>query len=355
MKKYLHGTYAIEVKNGRLNMGGDESKTGGTTNGTYVKKIRSNNKTYPYISGQNIGYNIKQTSKTMGANLSTIVLDKESKNQECIIEANPYKNYDEDIFGFMRAKSIELTEKEYKELPDDIKKFFNKDNKKYKRNITKKRVRKLMKSPLQTISATKITEEFCTRKSDNGDNSMLYSKEVYSNIMNGSFSMDINNIGVFNTITDNCGYVDYLEDELKDLNLPKPDEKGIIKLDKNERFKRIEYTLKSIQYLNTSVGQNTNQENINSKFVILADYSLPSNLFIGCFRDGEFDIEYFKESIDSYEEYRLSDIYIGVYSGFMEDLKEKIQNEFKDDTRIHVKNVKEIFNSYLNYINSTLE
>ncbi|MFA7689129.1 MAG: DevR family CRISPR-associated autoregulator [Bacilli bacterium] len=354
MKKFLHGTYAIEVKNGRLNMGGDESKTGSTNNGTYVKKIRNGNKVYPYVSGQSLGYNMKQISKTFGANISNIILDKESKNQECIIEANPYKNYDEDLFGFMRAKSIEITEGEYEVLPDNVKKFFNKDGKKYKRNITKKRLRRLMKSPLQTISSTRITEEFCTRKTDSGESNILYSKEVYSNIMNGSFSLDIDNIGVFTTTHDNLGYIDYLEDEIEALNI-KPDESGLIKLDKNERFNRIKYTLKSIQYLNTNVGQNTNQENINSKFIIIADYSLPSNLFINCFRDGEFNIEYFKESLESYEEYRLSDIYIGIYSGFMGDLKEKLQEEFKDNEMIHITTVKDAFDSYLEYTEGNLK
>lgn len=352
--KFLTGCVAIETKNARLN-GSSKDVEGGSTvqNIAYTKKIRSREGVFPYGSGVYVKKNIKNFAKLKGHNISRVrALD----TTQAVTEGNPYKNYDEDIMGFMIAGKLSISEEEFEDLPEEEQATFKrvKKGKKvtYEKNITKKRKARLMVSPLQAISSTRIHQEFNTRQTD--ATNIIFSREIYSNIMSMGFNLDINNIGVYNVSEDESGFRDYSPEEVDLFNLDVNDN-GVIKLDKEEKNRRITDTLRAIQYFNTDIAQANNLEDLNSKFVIMAEYSIGNNIFNNIFRNGLLDIDYLKEAIDENEEFRLSNIYIGVRAGFMKvddkDLRDVLIDEFKDYSNVVIGTVKEAFDNYIkNYI-----
>lgn len=353
--RFLIGCVAIETKNARLNGSSKDAEGGGSTvqNISYTKKIRNRNGVFPYGSGVYVKKNIKDFARINGHNISNV---RAIDTTQAVTEGSPYKNYDEDIMGFMIASKLSLSEKEFNELSEEEKATFKrvKKGKKtlYEKNITKKRKGRLMVSPLQAISSTRIHQEFNTRETD--ATNIIYTKEVYSNIMSMGFNLDIKNVGIYTVSEDESGFRDYSPEEIDVFDLD-ADENGIIKLDKEEKNKRIVDTLRAIQYFNTGIAQTNNLEDLNAKFVIMADYSIGNNIFNNIFRNGMLDIDYLVEAIEENEEFRQSKVYIGVRHGFMKlgdkDLKEVLREAFESNDDVLVSTVGDAFDGYIENLN----
>jgi len=343
MSKFLVGNFAIEVKNARLNGSSRGVENQHSTNNiAYTKKISSGRNIYPYMSTQKTKYCIKQN-----CNLPISII-KQKNSKEALSEGNPYKNYDEDVMGFMIAQNSEIDQEEFNQLSELEKKGYNKTSrgKKYEKDITKKRRSRLMMSPLQAIGHTKIQTEFCTKMTDIAN--LIYSKEVYSAIMNSGFCLDINNVGVFSVSKDASGFRDYAPQEVEGLNYNIVD--GKFELPYEEKKRRIIATIKGIEYLHTFSCQNNNYEDINAKFIILGEYKIGNAVFNSIFRNGKLDIDYLIETIKENDEFRLSNIYIGIRTGFMNNLKIEIENEIARNNMneyIKIGSVKEMIDGYI--------
>lgn len=369
-KRFLIGCMANEVRNGRLNGSHPdlEKGVGSTTkNIAFTKKISRGRDRYPYASGQHTKFNFKRIAELNGQTISDVI-HSEKDSQQASTEGHPYKNYDEDVFGFMNADKLTLSEEEFIELPDEQKVGFTsktkgkgkKEKTIYEKNVTKKRKARLMVTPLQAIGPTRIQREFCVKATDKTN--LLYEKEIYSAIMSMGFNLDINEVGRFRVSEDSSGFRDYAPFELEAFGL-KADEDGIIDIGKEERLKRIKDTLKAIQFYNSTACQNNNLEDLNAKFVILAEYRIGNNIFNNVFRNNSLDIEYLKEAIRENEEFRLSDIYIGVRAGFMQvssedgekkDLRELLKEKLSDLKYVKVTDIKKAFEGYIEHASKTL-
>lgn len=366
MNRFLTGCIAIETKNARLNGSSKDVEIGAASdtvkNKTYTKKIVSRGRVFPYASGPYIKKNIKNFAQEQGHKISSVrALD----TTQAVSEGNPFINYDEDVMGFMIASKLTLSEEEFKELSPEEQVGFKRTvkNRKtiYEKNITKKRKARLMVSPLQAISSTKINEEFCTRETDSTN--IIFTKEVYSAIMSMGFNLDINNVGKFTVSEDESGFRDYSPEELESLGL-EVNEDGMIILDQEERERRVVDTLRAMQFFNTDIAQSNNLEDLNAKFVIMAEYSIGNNIFNNIFRNSTLDIDYLHEAIEENEEFRNSKICIGIRSGFIEkmvekdekggkevkDLKEILKEKYKDNDNIFIGTVKEAFDEYIDYL-----
>lgn len=349
--RFLTGCIAIETKNARLNGSSRDAEGGGSTvqNISYTKKIKSKNGVFPYGSGAYVKKNIKDFARINGHSISDV---KAIDTTQAITEGNPYKNYDEDVMGFMIASKLSLSEEEFNELSEEEKSTFKKVKKGkktlYEKNITKKRKARLMVSPLQAISSTRIQQEFNTRQTD--ATNLIYTREVYSNIMSMGFNLDIDNIGIYTVSEDESGFRDYSPEEVEVFDLD-VDGNGIIELDKEERNKRIVDSLKAMQYFNTRIAQTNNLEDLNAKFVIMAEYSIGNNIFNNIFRNSMLDMDYLVEAIEENERFRQSKVYIGIRSGFMrsgdKDLKEVLKEMFKGSDNVLVGTVGEAFDEYI--------
>lgn len=342
MNRMLNMNYAIEVIDGRLNGSCSEVENNkdGYNNTTFTKKIGGRSKVSAVCQKANMKeYMCKVLQESIG--------EKTKEGKQVMSIPNPYKNIFDDVFGFMLATKIELTQDEYDALEDNAKATFKKDKKKYTSNATKKRTSNLQMGSLINISNRKVELEFnvCATSGDN----MPYKIESYSGIMSGIASLNISNIGKFSTSDIATEFRDYSTKEAESI--------GVKDLTKDEKLDRIEKVLKGLEYMSIKGNQTNYLTDTKPKFIIMADYGWGNNAFQGIINKDGLDIDMLKEAIEQNEDYRLSNIYIGVNKFFDKNNNldlEVIKEELKDYDFIKADNVHNTFKSYMEELRNSL-
>lgn len=336
MSRMLNINYAIEVIEGRLNGSSPDVETNkdGYKNTTFTKKIGGRSK----VSAVCQKFNMKNYMVEVLHEEST---EKIKEGKKIISTPNPYTNMFDNVFGFMLAqKIIELNEEEYKLLDDNIKKIFKKSGKKYSNNGSKKRVSRLQMSSLVNVSNRRVETEFnsCATSGDNG----VYKIESYSGIMSGIANLNISNIGKYNISDVSTEYRDYTVKEAETLSVED--------LDKDKKYEIIEKVLKALEFMSIKGNQTNHLTDTKPKFIVMADYSWGNNAFQGVLNKDGLDIEMIKETIEQNEEFRLSNVYIGVNKFFDKSNNldvDTIKKEFEEYDFIKVDNVHNTFKNYL--------
>lgn len=347
-KRFLNGVYAIEILNGRLNTSCPdvENNNSGYDNITFTKKVGNKG----YDSAASIKSSMKKYMIKQGEKISQYIKD----GKKIIVEANPNKNLNEDVFGFMKAETVKLNEEQYKQLDDDIKKIYEKKGKEYINKATKKRDAKFKLNGLIGLGISKVKKEYGICKTD-GD-SMPYILETYSDIMSGLFNFDINSVGKFIISDNETQFRDYSVAQAEVLDVKE-------ELSKEEREHRIETTLRALQYLSIESNQSNYLVDTTPKAIILGEYSWGNNVFQGVINKNGINVEALKETIEDNEKFRLSKIWIGISSRIAseqftinkEELQKQLTNEGLSDIVEVVTTVGKAFNNYIEYIKETLE
>jgi CRISPR-associated protein Cst2 len=304
---FVTGYCLIDVDSVALNnLGKDE--TNSYDNATAVKKVVKNRKTYPYISGQAWRYWWRETlALEYGWNVSPTTREKSI----AFTEADPVKYPDDDIFGYMRAeKKVSLT-----------------------------RVSPLKNSVLISVSPIKVANEWSVMARQEGD-PVPYEKQVYSAIMKGMFSMDLDQLGTFSS-QKRSGYLNITEEKSKNLkkdgfeevdDLLAKNKKGEylkrIRLAKDERIQRAKDVISSLKVISGGSKRTTNYADVTPKLIILAIQKGGNNPFSHISYDdngvAEVSIDILKDiSIERKNQF-LSKIFVGKQKGFMNNLDSQI-------------------------------
>ena len=190
MKKLtVQGFLLIDVDVAALNNAGKKSGGSNDENGVAVKKISKNGKVYPYVSGQAWRYWWRESLRVNhGWEMSP--LTKIAGKNQVLSEANPIAYADDDIFGYVSAtKDVKL---------DDEGNPVMKNGKEVTENATVTRVSTLKNSALVAVASTRVEEHFSVAARHEGD-PVPYTKEEYSAVMKGMFSLDISQVGTFSS------------------------------------------------------------------------------------------------------------------------------------------------------------
>lgn len=338
----LNGFYAIEVINGRLNGSAIqvEDNKSGFKNATFTKKIAGRSK----ISAQCQKFSLREfMSDKFKLEQSDRV--KEGKQIKALLD--PYKYELDDIFGFMLASKVEISEEEYKNLDEKHQKLFKKNKDVYQSNITKKRKSRLQMNALVNVSYNKIIWEWNVASSTT--DSMPYQQEVYSGVHSSIFNLNIDEIGKY--------IVSDIPSEFRDYSKEEAEISNVRNLNDKERYERIEHVLSAIEYLSISSNQTNHLTDTKPKFVILADYSWGNNAFQGILKNDGLDLDMLKECINQNEKYRLSKIYIGINKFFDtkfnnlndKDLKEELKRELLTEAKFDFIEISDVHTAFENY------
>lgn len=330
----LNGFYAIEVLNGRLNGSSEqvENNKSGFKNATFTKKVNGRSK----ISSQCQKFNLRDYMQSMSG-VEQAKRVKEGKQIKVLLD--PFNSEIDDIFGFMLAEKTEISKEEYDLLDDNKKKLFKKSRNVYQANLTKKRKSRLQMNSLLNVSNRRVEWEFNVASS--ATESMPYQQEVYSGVHTSIFNLNISEIGKFSISNCPSEFRDYSEEEA--------DVSGVRDLTKEERFTRVKNVLNAIEHLAISSNQANHLTDTKPKFVVLADYKWGNNAFQGILKEDGLDIDMLKECIEQNEEYRLSNIYIGVNKFFdnkYNNIKDELIKEFESHNFVKISDVKTAFENY---------
>ena len=265
-----HGYVLIDVDVAALNNAG-KSETTQADNGVATKKIRKNGRTYTYVSGQAWRSWWRNTlQKHFDWNLSPIV----RAEKVAFTAANPIQYPDDDVFGYMKAaKEVQLDE--------NGQPVTDKKGKEVKEDVTVTRISPLKNSAIISAVATKPAENFSVMARQDGD-PVPYTKEEYSAIMKGMFSLDLEMIGTFATYN-KTGYKNLSaiirEEALKkgSQEVADPhliDTKGephkLIRMPKETRIKRASDTVQALKFISGGAMQTNNLADVTPKFIVLA-------------------------------------------------------------------------------------
>jgi CRISPR-associated protein Cst2 len=325
------GFILIDVDVVALNNAGSSTTTN-FDNGVATKTIVKNGNKYAYVSGQAWRYWWRDTlHKNHQWGLSPITREK----KVAFTSADPIKYADDDIFGYMKAAKDLV-------LKDDGTPEVDSKGKEKKVDVTVTRVSPLKNSVLISVASTKTEEHWSNMARQEGD-SVPYSKEEYSAVMKGMFSIDLNQAGIFATYN-KTGFknltVDLQEDALKngctlvDDNFVS-DSKGkamqLVQMPLDERKKRITDTIKALKTISGGAMQTNNMADVTPKFIILATTTTGNHPFSHIAKgEGRYNsiavvsIDAIKEVLDDYKDQFVGKVFIGKRAGFMDELNEDL-------------------------------
>jgi CRISPR-associated protein Cst2 len=323
----VQGFILLDVDVVALNNAG-KSTTSNFDNAVATKTIFKNGKSYVYVSGQAWRFWWRDAlQKDLGWILSPVIRD----NKIAYTNANPIDYPDDDIFGYMRAASEEITDEK---------------GKKKNVNITVTRVSPLKNSAIVSAASVRPVENWSSMARQDGD-SVPYGKQEYSAIMKGMFSLDLNMVGTFSNYN-KTGYQN-LSERLKAEALEKGatevddlyvNNQKLIQMPLPVRCQRAVDTIKALKNISGGAMQTNNMGDVTPKFVVLALTKTGNHPFSHIVKSkGDRDevatlnVDGIKEVLSDYKENFIGKVFIGKRNGFFDDendsLKE-LKNKYND-------------------------
>jgi CRISPR-associated protein Cst2 len=361
MNLKTQGFVLIDVDVVALNNAG-KSNTSNFDNAVATKKIYKNGRAYTYVSGQAWRYWWRNTlQNNFGWDLSPVTRDKKI----AFTDANPFKFPDDDIFGYMKAAKDILVDAEGNPVL--------KNNKEQKVDVTVTRVSPLKNSALVSVASNRTVENWSSMARQDGD-SVPYSKEEYSAIMKGMFSLDLEQAGTFATYN-KTGFKN-LTDKLKEEALKEngteiqndsfvKDAKGnpqqLVRLAREKRLKRINDTILALKTISGGAMQTNNMADVTPKFIVLATTNSGNHPFSHIVKNDGINndkallnIDGLIEVLKDYKDYFQGKIFIGKRNGFMDDYCDKLNEIAMEFKNVEFLTVNEAIDRYCEQLGSQI-
>ncbi len=326
--KTIQGFVLIDVDVAALNNAGRDTSTN-LENAVATKKIRKNNKEYPYVSGQAWRYWWRETLKyKFEWKLSPIIREKKI----AFTEADPFTYPDDDIFGYMRAGKKEITDPETGKTKSE--------------NVTLTRVSPLKNSALIAVSYNPIVQNWSNMMRQEGD-PVPYGKDEYCAVMKGMFSLDLDQVGTF-SMSARTGFQNInetmkaiaLKNGAKEINDPfekdaKNNPMKLVRISDEVRLNRVKDTISALKYLSGGAKLTTNYADVTPKLIVLAQFNCGNHPFSHLAKESlgtaVFSIDALNEVLADFKDQFDGKVYIGRRSGFMDDLDEPLRALAKEE------------------------
>jgi CRISPR-associated protein Cst2 len=359
----IQGFILLDVDVVALNNAG-KSDTTQADNGVATKRIRKNGRYYTYVSGQAWRYWWRNAlQKDLGWEVSPII--RETKI--AFTAANPMKYADDDVFGYMRAaKDVKL---------DEAGNPILKNGKPETEDVTVTRVSPLKNSAIVSVTSVQVEENWSNMMRQEGA-AVPYTKQEYSAIMKGMFSLDLEQVGTFATYN-RTGFKNLsaklrvealLIDGVTEINDPylvsaKNEPHKLVRLSNETRVKRITDTILALKTISGGAMQTNNMGDVTPKFIILATTNSGNHPFshVATSRGGndqnfELNTDGLAEVLVDYKEQWKGQIYIGHRNGFLsiEDVKklESLKAQFPE--LIEISSINAAIDGYVKQIKTQI-
>lgn len=358
----VQGFILLDVDVVALNNAGKNTNSN-FDNAVATKKIVKNGRSFVYVSGQAWRYWWRDTlQKNFGWELSPVIRD----TKIAFTAANPIKYPDDDIFGYMKAAKDILKDADGNPILD-------KKGKEQKEDVTVTRISPLKNSAIISAGSVKVADNWSSMARQEGD-SVPYTKEEYSAIMKGMFSLDISQVGTFASYN-KTGFKNLSEilkeDALKNgsVEIDDPftkDKNGkflkLIQIQKDIRKKRIIDTIKALKVISGGAMQTNNLGDVTPKFIILALMTTGNHPFSHIVKSSginndvvTLNIEGLKQILEDYNEQFQGNIYIGKRSGFFDEYNEELDLLVKENSRVKLSSVGSAIDLYCTELESQIQ
>lgn len=361
MNLKTQGFILLDVDVVALNNAG-KSASSNFDNAVATKKLYKNGRTYTYVSGQAWRYWWRESLKTNhGWELSPVT--RESKI--AFTGANPFTYADDDVFGYMKAAKDVMRDEDGSPLVDS-------KGKEKKEDVTVTRVSPLKNSAIVSVTGVSTAENWSSMARQDGD-SVPYSKEEYSAIMKGMFSLDLFQVGTFASYN-KTGFKN-LTDKLKDEALSKGaiyigdpflktksgEPQQLVQMDKSVREKRIIETIAALKTISGGAMQTNNMADVTPKFIVLATTTSGNHPFshiaVGEGQKSEkaiLNIGGLKEVLNDYKEQIKGTVFIGKRSGFMDEYNNELKALEAEFPNVKVLSINDAIDQYIEQVKTQL-
>ncbi|MEG1485105.1 MAG: type I-B CRISPR-associated protein Cas7/Cst2/DevR [Bacteroidales bacterium] len=355
------GFILIDVDVVALNNAGKNTQSN-FDNAVATKKIYKEGKSYVYVTGQAWRYWWRSTLQNIFIwNLSPITRD----NKIAFTEANPIKYDDDDVFGYMKAAK-ETIKDEQGNIVTDAK------GKEKKEDITVTRISPLKNSILVSVGSVRPVENWSSMTRQEGD-SVPYSKQEYSAIMKGMFSLDLEQVGTFATYN-KTGFKNLSEalkkealsngaEEIDDHFIKDATGKPykLVRLNREIREKRIVDTISALKNISGGAMQTNNMGDVTPKFIILATMNSGNHPFSHIANASgkdddivDLDVDALREVLNDYKSNFIGTIFIGRRTGFMNEKGSELKKLESEFSNVKVCTINEAIDSYTEQIKMQL-
>jgi len=361
MNLKTQGFILLDVDVAALNNAGKNTNSN-FDNAVATKKIYKNGIGYTYVSGQAWRYWWREALKVNhGWETSPITRDAKI----AFTDADPIKYADDDVFGYMKAAKDVI-------MGEDGKLVLDNKGKEKKEDVTVTRISPLKNSAIVSVAGVGTVENWSSMTRQEGD-SVPYSKEEYSAVMKGMFSLDLFQVGTFANYN-KSGFKN-LTKKLKEdsvtgglLEIDDPFVKTksgqlqkLVQLSKETRQKRILDTLTALKTISGGAMQTNNMADVTPKFIVLATMTSGNHPFshiaVGEGRKSEkavLNIKGLKEVLNDYKDQFKGMIFIGKRSGFMDEYNEELKALETDFANVKVLSINEAIDKYCEQVKTQM-
>jgi CRISPR-associated protein Cst2 len=322
---YLTGLLVLDAPASALNNAGQEE--GAKTDNTIaVKKIRAHDGVYPYVSAQAFRFWLRTTLEHSGSEWKAAPVFREKKI--AFSESDPISNWDDDLFGYMRAPSKKGDEAEKDENVKSTAKAMplEKD-----REIT--RVSPFRVSTFVSVGPATIVDDFGTMARQDG-NPVPHEHQFYRAHLRGLLSLDLTSCGTFYD-AERVGYKN-LDENRRKAAAEKGAEPGeirgqkVLRLPMPERKKRVSTLVKGLAALGGGAKQTLHYTDLTPAVAVMAITKGGNHPFYRLFQGSRMEGTTLhdaatREIFDSYRDEFLSPVYIGWAQGFLDKEREKLE------------------------------
>lgn len=361
MNLKTQGFILLDVDVVALNNAG-KSTSSNFDNAVGTKKIYKNGRAYTYVSGQAWRYWWREALKTNHHwELSPVTRD----SKIAFTDADPVKFADDDVFGYMKAARDVVRDEEGNPVLD-------KNGKEKKEDVTVTRVSPLKNSVIVSVASVSTEEHWSSMARQDGD-SVPYSKEEYSAVMKGMFSLDLFQVGTFASYN-KTGFKN-LTDKIKEetiaqgaLQIDDPfvktktgEPQQLVQLEKSVRLKRIVDTIAALKTISGGAMQTNNMADVTPKFIVLATTTSGNHPFshiaVGEGQRSEkatLNIEGLKEVLNDYKDQFRGTVFIGKRSGFMDEYNNDLAALEKEVENVKVLSINQAIDQYCEQVKTQL-
>ena len=318
---FVTGMVLIDAPASALNNSGSDIPGARTDNSTAVKFISTRNGSYPYVSAQAYRAWLRQTLEEVEGWRSSPVFREE---KVAYTDANPFKFWDDDLMGYMRAESKKQAAKDKREA-DTTRAAATPTSE------TVTRISPFRMSTLVSLAPVNITSDFGVMARHEG-NAVPYEHQFYRATLQGLFSLDLRAAGTF-TYRSRTGFRN-LDDTRKQI----AEERGLTHLEaekayrlpNEERLRRVKALFEGMGVLHGGAKLTLHYTDVSPALTMLAVTKGGNHIFGHVVKAGgrgmpQVSIEALSEALEVHRDDILSPVYIGWVRGYMDDERTRIE------------------------------
>lgn len=323
---FLTGLLLLDAPASALNNAGSEP--GAKTDNTIaVKKIRAHDGVYPYVSAQAFRFWLRTVLEHSDLGWKSAPVFREKKI--AFSESNPISNWDDDLFGYMRAQSKkgDESEKAQNKAKTEGAMPLEKD-----REVT--RVSPLRVSTFVSVGPAPIIDDFGTMARQDGD-PVPHEHEFYRTHLQGLLSLDLTSCGTFYD-GERVGFKN-LDSHRRELGVKNGLSEVVVRKQKalrlpiGDRTQRVSALVQGLAMLTGGAKQTLHYTDLMPAVVLLAVTKGGNHPFYRMFRGKRSDgttlhEEATRELFAAYADEFLSPVYVGWAQGFLDSERKKLED-----------------------------